>query len=57
MGLGCTIENQNRISSFSALYRHVTSLLAAEALALREEIFKSGNLGLPIPDANLTWRN
>lgn len=44
VGLGWTIENQNRISFFSALYRHVTSPLAAEALALREAILSAGIL-------------
>lgn len=44
VGLGWTIENQNRISSFSALDRHVTSPLAVEALALREAILSAGIL-------------
>uniref|UniRef100_M4EUN1 RNase H type-1 domain-containing protein n=1 Tax=Brassica campestris TaxID=3711 RepID=M4EUN1_BRACM len=44
-GLGWVMEGQNRTSSFSLPAHHVRTPLAAEALALREAIWKCRELG------------
>lgn len=45
-GLGWTVQSQNRVSSYSVPAHHVSSPLAAEALALREALEKCKELGL-----------
>ncbi|KAG2297139.1 hypothetical protein Bca52824_043808 [Brassica carinata] len=44
-GLGWTVENQSGTAQFSAPAHYVKTALAAEALALREAIWKCRELG------------